>query len=204
MIAWSIGEAIRTGCFDEVIVSTDSVAIATVAREYGASVPFMRPAQLSDDLAGTAPVIRHAIEWFETQGKFADEICCIYATAPFVQQHDILVGLDQIVSKGYDYSFTVTSYPFPIQRALRFSPEGRLEMFWPENLNRRSQDLEEAYHDAGQFYWGRRSAWLAEKPIFSASSAPVILPRHHVQDIDTEEDWVRAEWLFRAMQRDRV
>ncbi len=202
MIAWSIEAAIRSGCFDDIIVSTDSPEIAAVAVEWGASTPFIRPTELADDHTGTVPVVRHAIQWFEAQRKAPEEICCIYATAPFVMAADILKGLDLIVSKGFDYAFTVTSYPFPIQRALRFLPSGQLQMFWPENQNRRSQDLEDSYHDAGQFYWGRRSAWLAEKPIFSGNSAPVILPRHRVQDIDTEEDWVRAEWLFKAMLKD--
>lgn len=202
MIAWPIREAIRSGCFDSIIVSTDSPDIATVARAHGADVPFMRPDQLSDDHTGTVPVIHHAIEWHAAQGKLPDEICCIYATAPLVRAHDILNGLERVTSGGFDYAFSVTSFAFPIQRALRLTAKGGIEMFWPENQNRRSQDLEEAYHDAGQFYWGRREAWLAEQPIFSASAAPVVLPRHRVQDIDTEEDWERAEWLFKAMRTD--
>jgi pseudaminic acid cytidylyltransferase len=204
MIAWPISEAIRSGCFDQVIVSTDCPKIAEVACAHGASAPFLRPADLSDDHTGTVPVIRHAVEWLQSQDREPDEVCCIYATAPFVQAGDIRRGLCEITSKDFDYAFSVTSYAYPIQRALRLVDGGRLEMFWPENLNRRSQDLEEAYHDAGQFYWGRRSAWLAEAPIFAASSAPVVLPRHRVQDIDTEEDWERAEWLFRAMMTDEA
>ncbi|MFZ5467440.1 MAG: pseudaminic acid cytidylyltransferase [Pseudomonadota bacterium] len=200
MIAWSIEAALQSGCFDHVIVSTDDAEIADVARAHGAAVPFMRPAELSDDHTGTIPVIRHAIEWFQRQGTAPEKVCCIYATAPFVRVEDIRQGLDVLGSTGCDYAFSVTSYAFPIQRALRLTATGRVEMFHPEHFNTRSQDLEEAYHDAGQFYWGQNSAWLAGKPIFSPAAAPVILPRHRVQDIDTPEDWERAEWMFKAMR----
>jgi len=108
--------------------------------------------------------------------------------------------LEILQGSGGDYAFSVTSYAFPIQRAIRLTPGGRVEMFNPEHFNTRSQDLEEAYHDAGQFYWGRGKAWLQGQMIFSPASLPVMLPRHRVQDIDTPEDWVRAEWLFKAMQ----
>ena len=200
MIAWSIEAALQSGCFDQVIVSTDDTEIAEVARTYGAAVPFMRPAELSDDHTGTIPVIRHAIEWFKQQGAVPGKVCCIYATAPFVRGENIQKGLDILDSTGSDYAFSVTSYAFPIQRALRLTAAGRVEMFHPEHFNTRSQDLEEGYHDAGQFYWGRSSAWLAGKPIFSPDAAPVMLPRHRVQDIDTPEDWERAEWMFKAMR----
>ncbi|OPG75004.1 pseudaminic acid cytidylyltransferase, partial [Pseudomonas ogarae] len=120
--------------------------------------------------------------------------------APFVRVEDIQRGLQILEETCGDYAFSVTSYAFPIQRAIRLTEQGRVEMFSPEHFNTRSQDLEEAFHDAGQFYWGRASAWLQGKMIFNPGSAPVLLPRHRVQDIDTPEDWVRAEWLFKAMQ----
>lgn len=200
MIAWSIEAALASGCFDAVIVSTDDTEIAEVARHYGADVPFMRPAELSDDYAGTVPVIRHATEWFIANGQAPDQVCCIYATAPFVTGEDIRRGFDALANNDCDYAFSVTSYAFPIQRAIRITPADRVEMFNPEHFNTRSQDLEEAYHDAGQFYWGRASAWLEGKILFGTYSVPVKLPRHLVQDIDTPEDWERAEWLFKAMQ----
>jgi N-acylneuraminate cytidylyltransferase len=200
MIAWSIEAALSSNCFDKVIVSTDDEEIAEVASIQGAMVPFMRPSELSGDYIGTHPVIRHAIEWLQKQGEIPEQVCCIYATAPFVRAHDIQKGLELLKKNGNDYTFSVTSYAFPIQRALRLTSEGRVEMFYPEKFNTRSQDLQEAYHDAGQFYWGKINAWLEEKPIFSSDSAPVILPRHRVQDIDTHEDWARAEWLFKAMK----
>lgn len=200
MIAWSIEAALASGCFDQVIVSTDDEEIAVVAQEYGAVAPFLRPAELSDDHTGTLPVVRHAIEWYKARGTLLDQVCCLYATAPFVRGEDIQRGLGVLEQTGADYAFSVTSYAFPIQRAIRITEAERVEMFHPEYFNTRSQDLEEAYHDAGQFYWGLASAWSEGKVIFSQASAPVILPRHRVQDIDTPEDWLRAEWMFKAMQ----
>ncbi|MGR7920565.1 pseudaminic acid cytidylyltransferase [Zobellella denitrificans] len=200
MIAWSIDAALQSGCFDRVMVSTDDAEIAEIARQYGAAVPFMRPAALSDDYTGTIPVIHHAIEWMREHGDEPTEVCCVYATAPFVTVADIQQGLRTLLTEQADYAFSVTSYAFPIQRALRLTADGRLEMFNPEHFTTRSQDLEEAWHDAGQFYWGRAEAWQQGKVIFGPHSVPVILPRHRVQDIDTMEDWQRAEWLFKAMQ----
>jgi len=200
IIAWSIEAALECDCFDEVIVSTDDVEIAEVAKQYGAASPFIRPDELSDDHTGTIPVIQHAIEWYRQHGQSPEHVCCIYATAPFVRADDIRQGLNSLLDMGCDYAFSVTSYDFPIQRAIYITSQGRVEMFQPEYMNTRSQDLEEAFHDAGQFYWGRADAWFAGKPIFSPNAAPVILPRYRVQDIDTPEDWTRAEWMFNAFQ----
>lgn len=200
MIAWSIEAALQSACFDRVIVSTDDIEIADVARQHGAEVPFMRPAELSDDHTGTIPVIRHAIEWCGQQEQSVEQACCLYATAPFVTAEDLRRGLEVLQDNSCDYAFSVTSYAFPIQRAIRINGNGRVEMFIPEHFNTRSQDLEEAFHDAGQFYWGRAEAWLQGKRTFAQDSLPVLLPRYRVQDIDTAEDWERAEWLFKAMQ----
>lgn len=200
MITWSIRAAINSQCFDRIIVSTDDEEIATVAKQHGAEVPFVRPSNLSDDHTGTIPVIAHAIGWQTQHGQPASEVCCLYATAPFVQAADLQRGLQVLQSSGADYAFSVTSYAFPIQRAIRITADQRVEMFQPEHLNTRSQDLPEAWHDAGQFYWGQAQAWLAARSLFSQGAAPVPLQRHRVQDIDTPEDWERAEWLFKAMQ----
>ena len=200
MIVWSIRAAINSQCFDRIIVSTDDSDIAEVANQHGAEVPFVRPANLSDDHTGTISVIAHAIGWQNQYGQTATEVCCLYATAPFVEATDLQRGLGVLKNTGAEYAFSVTSYAFPIQRAIRITAEKRVEMFQPEHFNTRSQDLPEAWHDAGQFYWGQAQAWLAAKPLFSQGSAPVPLPRYRVQDIDTPEDWERAEWLFKAMQ----
>lgn len=200
MIAWSIEAALQSGCFDQIVVSTDDAEIAEIARQHGAQVPFVRPAELSDDHTGTTAVIAHAINWFVAQGQTPTQVCCLYATAPFVSAEDLRRGLTVLTETGSDYAFSVTSYAFPIQRAIRITPAGRVEMFSAEHFNTRSQDLEEAYHDAGQFYWGRAEAWLRGRMIFSPAAAPVMLPRHRVQDIDMPEDWTRAEWMFKALQ----
>lgn len=203
MIVWSIEAALASGCFSQVIVSTDDDEIASVAEAHGASVPFRRPAALSDDYSGTGSVVAHAIEWLAEHDKAPQNVCCLYATAPFVQHDDLLAGMKALQGEFVDYAFSVTSYAFPIQRALRLTSEGRVAMFQPEHLTTRSQDLDEAWHDAGQFYWGRADAWQRGLPIFSQSAVPVVLPRHRVQDIDTPEDWRRAEWLFRAWQAEK-
>jgi N-acylneuraminate cytidylyltransferase len=201
MIAWSIAAAREAGCMDRIIVSTDDDEIARVARACGAETPFMRPAALADDHTGTAAVVAHAIRHFQASGVQPASVCCIYATAPFLRAQDLRAGLQALESTGCDYAFSVTSYAFPIQRAIRITPGGRVEPFQPEHLLTRSQDLEAAYHDAGQFYWGRPEAWLEQRPIFSAASTPLVLPRHRVQDIDTPEDWEHAELMFRTLQQ---
>lgn len=202
MIVWSIEAALASGCFDRVIVSTDDKEIAAVAEATkGAEVPFRRPAALSDDYTGTVPVIAHAIDWLCEHDQTPEIVCCLYATAPFVQPDDLRAGYERLkAGRDIDYAFSVTSYAFPIQRALRLTTEGRVAMLQPEHFTTRSQDLEEAWHDAGQFYWGRAEAWRTNTPIFGERAVPVKLPRHRVQDIDTPEDWRRAEWLFRAWQ----
>lgn len=200
IIAWSIEAALRSGCFDRVIVSTDDVEISDTAKAYGAEVPFARPPELSDDHTGTIAVIAHAIEWLRDRGQSPTQVCCLYATAPFVLADDLRRGLDVLERAGCDYSISVTSYAFPIQRAIRVTLAGRVEMFYPEHFGTRSQDLDEAFHDAGQFYWGRSEAWLTGKPVFSTESAAVVLPRYRVQDIDTPEDWIHAEGMFKVMR----
>ena len=200
MITWSIEAAKSSDCFDHIIVSTDDEEIAEVAKSYGAEVPFMRPVELSDDYAGTTEVIAHAISWLAEHSQPPAHVCCLYATAPCVQAEDIKRGLEVLNSTNAAYAFSVTSYEFPIQRAIRITQNQRVEMFQPEYFETRSQDLEEAWHDAGQFYWGQANAWLESMPIFSKNSAPVHLPRNRVQDIDTPEDWERAERMFKALQ----
>lgn len=204
MIAWTIEAAISSGCFDRILVSTDDAEIAEISRGLGAVVPFMRPAALADDYAGTTVVVAHAIEWQIAAGDAPSAVCCLYATAPMLQAEDIRRGLDLLQSQECSYAFSVTSYPCPIQRAFRIDAVGRVEMFDPARFAARSQDLEVAYHDAGQFYWGRPEAWLGQLPIFSPVSVPVVLPRYRVVDIDTPEDWMRAQLAFeivRGMER---
>ena len=200
MIAWSIEVALESQCFDKVIVSTDDDEIAQIAKQYGAEVPFMRPKILADDYTGTSAVIKHAAEWALDNDWCPTHLCCIYATAPFLQPQDLQHSQLQLEHQQCDFVFSATSFPFPIQRAIKINKQGRAEMFQPEYENVRSQDLEEAFHDAGQFYWGRTDAWLHSKAMFNEHSMPFILPRHRVQDIDTQEDWQRAELMFKALE----
>jgi N-acylneuraminate cytidylyltransferase len=195
MIAWSIEAAKTSGLFDRIIVSTNDTEIAAVAKQWGAEVPFMRPDELSNDYTGTTEVIAHATRWFLNQGLDVTAVCCIYATAPFLQVADLRCGLEALNSGDWNYAFTVTDFAAPIFRSFKQTSEGGIEMFFPEHFSTRSQDLPTALHDAGQFYWGRPAAWLEGKCIFAWHSKPVVIPRWRVQDIDTQDDWERAEIL---------
>ncbi len=200
MLAWSIEAAIKSKCFDRIICSTDDEKIANIAQEYGAEIPFMRPKYLSDNHTGTVPVISHAIEQLQRNGDKIDLACCVYATAPFIKPIDLQNSLKEMQNNDLDFCFSVTSYPFPIQRSIRLTSNKRCMMLQPEMFQKRSQDLEELYHDAGQFYWGTPKSWLEGRLLFSKNTMPYILPRHRVQDIDTMEDWKRAELMFKASQ----
>jgi pseudaminic acid cytidylyltransferase len=204
MIAYSIEAAKNVGIFDRIIVSTDSKEIASIAKKFGAEVPFMRPHKLADDHTGTDAVIFHVLKRLMEDGEEIDYICCIYATAPFVKAEYIIKGYNMLRDEHATSCFSVTTYPFPIFRSLKINSQNRLEMFWPEYRETRSQDLPEAYHDAGQFYWADAKKYLKEKQFYSKDAVPVILPRYLVQDIDTIEDWVTAELMFRSQQLTRV
>lgn len=200
IIAYSIQAAQNSGLFDHILVSTDDEEIAAVAKEWGAEIPFMRPQQLADDFTGTNAVVRHAIQQMNTYGTPVDFACCIYATAPFVQAAYLRQGFQRLEESGKSFAFSVTTFPFPIQRAIRLTKDGDIDAMFPQYAASRSQDLEETYHDAGQFYWGKAQSFLDDVAIFSSASIPVVLPRHLVQDIDTLEDWIRAELMFRAWE----
>lgn len=199
MIAWPILAAQNSELFEHIIVSTDDSEIAEVAKQWGAEVPFIRPSELANDYADTTEVIAHATQWVLEQNWPITAVCCIYATAPFVQANDLKSGLDKLESGNWEYAFSVTDFASPIFRSFKAHSEGGVEMFFPEYFANRSQDLPRALHDAGQFYWGRPSAWLESKCIFEQHSAPVLIPRWRVQDIDSEEDWVRAEIIAPAV-----
>jgi N-acylneuraminate cytidylyltransferase len=201
IIAWSIEAALRSGCFDRIVVSTDDDEIAEVAVRHGAEAPFRRPPELADDHAPTLPVVAHAVDWLRAHGAAPDAVCCIYATAPLVAAQDLRRGLELLLGSGVDYVFTCTTFPFPVQRALTRDPSGRIAMLHPEHAATRSQDLPEAFHDAGQFYWGTADAWTGRRPIYGRA-LPLMIPRHRVQDIDTPEDWARAELLHRLLSED--
>lgn len=200
MIAHSIRAAHQVGLFDRIMVSTDSDEIMRIAREHHAETPFKRPAEISNDKASTEDALIHALRWLSEQGAPADFFCCIYATAPFVRPADIRRGHELLRTENATTAFAVTTYAYPIFRSLRINSRGRIEMLWPENLHKRSQELPEVYHDAGQFYWGNTLPFLQEPQLYSSNSIPVVIPRHLAQDIDTPEDWVVAEKMFLASQ----
>jgi pseudaminic acid cytidylyltransferase len=199
IISYSIKAAKESGVFDHIVVSTDSEIIAETANFYGAEVPFVRPRELSDDQTPTAPVILHALKSLCESGTSPRYACCIYATAPFVRPEYIRQGYETLTSRKISSVFSITTFPFPIFRALRQTKEGHLEMFWPEHELTRSQDLPTAYHDAGQFYWIDCAVFMKEQKIYGPDAMPVILPRYMVQDIDTPEDWQTAERMFHAL-----
>ncbi|MEJ0037609.1 MAG: pseudaminic acid cytidylyltransferase [Gammaproteobacteria bacterium] len=203
LLARTIDLLRSAGVFDRIIVSTDDEEIVQVALSAGAEVPFRRPPELSGDRVITAPVIEHAIQSMDGLGSMASFVCCVYPGAAIASVADIRAGLEKLCSSDFDYVFAGTSFPYPIQRALRFLPDGGCAMFWPEHKETLSQDLEHAYHDAGQFYWGTRAAWLEHRPVFSPRSHLLVVPRYRVQDIDTPEDWERAEMIFQFIQQER-
>ena len=200
IIAYSIKAALESNLFEKIIVSTDDKEIAEIAKQYGAEVPFLRPKKLSDDFVGTNDVIKHSVNWYLMQDIKIDYVCCIYATAPFVRVKYLRQGFELLKHSNQSFAFSVTSFPFPIQRAFRIN-KGKVSMFYPGNFLSRSQDLEEAYHDAGQFYWGDPQAFLDDKVMFSECSIPVVLPRYLVQDIDKIEDWKRAELMYKSLMK---
>ena len=187
MIAWSIAAARESGAFDHVVVSTDDAEIAAIACAEGAQAPFLRPAELADDHTTMVPVIARAIEAVAAAGlEEASQVCYLYATAPFVQAEDLRRGQAKLETEDCDFVLSVTSYAFPIQRALRLRPGNRVQMVQPEHPLTRSQDLEEAWRD-GCKIMGERSVGR-------------VLPPDRVQDIDTLEDWRCAEIMFQALQ----
>ena len=200
IIDWAIKAALASKYIDLVIVSTDDNEIANVAIESGAQVPFIRPSYLSDDNTVLNKVIIHALN---EVGKVYDVnyVCTILPTAALIRPKDIDEAFKMLsVSQRHDFLLSVTDYSFPIQRAIKINEENEISMFHPEHLNTRSQDLDKAWHDAGQFYWGKAIAWLEDRNIFSSKTLPYKLPGYRVQDIDTIDDWYRAELIFKILR----
>jgi pseudaminic acid cytidylyltransferase len=195
LIAYSIEIAIESKLFDRIVVSTDSEEIAKLAKKYGAEILY-RPKELADDYSRSDEVFNHAINNINKDSRYK-YACMIYATAPFLQIKYLKEGFKKLKNSDACYSFSATSFEYPIWRGFRIK-DGRCEMFWPENYSKRSQDLEEAYHDAGQFYW-KKLTCKNDDIFFSKYSIPIIIPRYLVQDIDTIEDFIRAEKMYKAL-----
>ena len=200
MLAHAIIAAKASRLFEHVVVSTDDEEISAIARDWGAETPFVRPDELANDYTATAPVIAHGIQACRSLGWVFDNVCCIYPSVPFIQTDDLEGALGNLIETGADYCFPVTEFPSAIQRALRRLGDGTMQPFYPQFETTRTQDLEAAYHDAGQFYWGKASAWLHNPRIHSGGIGYVI-PNWRVIDIDTPEDWLRAEAMYKAFQR---
>jgi len=201
IIGWSIAAASRAHSINRIVVSTDDEEIAGIAQAEGAEVPFRRDEALADDHAGTVPVIADAVRRL----CLSDDtpVCCLYPTAPFVEPADLDAGLDLLRNNGADYVTSVTTFAYPVQRALRRFASGQVEMLDASLARTRSQDLEEAWHDAGQFYWASAKTWASEADLFASKAYGLPIPRHCVQDIDTQEDWARAELMMRVLQQER-
>lgn len=202
IIAYSIKAALDSGCFDTVMVSTDSEEIAQVARQFEAQVPFMRSAKTSDDFATTGDVMLEVLDRYAENGKFFDTIACIYATAPFVSAESILGAMDLMETRHFDSVFTAVAYSYPVQRSLRMR-DHRIEMRYPEYKNARSQDLEPVYHDAGQFYISNVEAFRREKGFWGRNTGALVLSELEVQDLDTETDWKLAELKYGLLHGDK-
>jgi N-acylneuraminate cytidylyltransferase len=200
IIAYPIKAALDAQIFDKVIVSTDDAEIAELSKNLGAEVPFMRPPELSDDYATTHQVINHTLTWLSQNSVRPKTLCCIYPAAPFVTSNMLKNAHEKLIESNHDYVFPVVEFESAVQRALKINPNNSLEPVFPEYQNTRTQDLQAFYHDAGQFYFGKSTAFLANLSIFSNAS-PIIMSRNHVQDIDNPEDWDRAELLFKTIKR---
>lgn len=198
IIAYSIRAALDSGIFDEVMVSTDSEEIAEIARAYGAKVPFMRSAKTSDDFATTADVLMEVLERYQEMDRTFDVMSCIYPTAPFVTPQKLQSAYDTLKKEQAVMAMPVVAFSYPPQRS--YILQGNmLEMKWKENYNKRSQDLEKMYHDAGQFYMYQVDAFVRLKGQMTESIVPVIVDEMEVQDIDNETDWKLAEQKYRLM-----
>lgn len=197
IIAYSIEAAIQSNLFDEVIVSTDSEEIAEIAKKYGAKIPFLRSEKNSNDFATTFDVIQEVLEWYSDKNITINKASCIYATAPFITSNLLIQADQNLTSNQFDTVFPVTRFGFPIQRAIKkTNNSGKMELFQPEHLNSRSQDLEPAFQDAGQFYFFIPNEILKKKKLWTDNSGIIEIDELLAQDIDTETDWKLAELKY--------
>lgn len=201
VIAYPIQAALDSGLFEEVVVTTDDDEIAEVAKKYGASVPFKRPEALSGDHVATAPVLIHAIEWFEQQGHEVTEMTNIYPANPFITSELLVEAAEYWKSQQTDYCFAVSEFESAPQRALTMNASGRVEALYPEFTKTRTQDLPRTFYNAGMFYFTKAQVFKKGVPMHSEAASPFFLPRHMAHDIDTEADWVYAETIYEIVKR---
>lgn len=200
IIAYSIKAALSSGVFDEVMVSTDDAEIACVARQYGATVPFLRSEDNANDYATTADVIEEVLDRYATIGETFDIVGCIYATAPFITPERLKEAVNKLEGSKCDSVFSCVEFSYPILRSLIIDDEGYIKMKWPEYMNSRSQDLERHYHDAGQFYLSKVKAFKKTKGFWGERTAPIVLSEMEVQDLDTLTDWKLAEMKYKIIR----
>lgn len=195
IIAYSIEAAVNSGLFDRVVVSTDCSEIADISLDWGGEVPFLRDSVLSNDFTGTLPVVQDAIVRLNLD-ELRDNVCCLYATAPFVTPEVLVDSFNGWIEAGAEYCFSVAKYRSPTQRCFELVGDKRVKMLYPEMFDMRSQDLVDTYYDAGQFYWGKAAAFMQNMVMFSEVSYAYTLSDNLVQDIDTVDDWIRAEKMY--------
>lgn len=203
IIYWPINIAIQSKLFDKVIVSTDDKNIANLANQFGADTPYIRPKELADDFTGTIEVIKHAIEWAIESNLDVESVCCIYPTSVFLTAKVLKLANKVIQEKKWKYVVSVTDFDYPIQKALKITDSGGLEMNDPDFFKTRTQDLARNVHDAAQFYWGPKDSWLNGEHFFQNESYPIEIDRNKVYDIDNEKDWFIAENMFKIINNER-
>lgn len=201
MISYSIEAAQNSTLFDSVLVSTDDQEIAQISQDFGAEIPFLRPAELADDFADTLSVVKHTLLFLQEQGQLPEYVCCIYATAPFISATVLQAAYRQLLDTQADYVFSAAAFDFPVQRGFVLTPNQRSKMLFPDHFGTRSQDLPAVFHDAGQFYWGKAAAFLEKYPVFTEKSSPFVLSSMQVQDIDTLDDWQIAEFKYQYWRK---
>lgn len=199
IIAYSIQAALQSGLFSDIIVSTDDIEIAEIAKAYGAQVPFLRSNETANDFATTFDVIKEVIQEYNIRNKSFDYVCCLYACAPFVKPENLISGFDLLIQRKFDSVFPIIPFSFSIQRALKFNHE-KVSFFYPEFSLSRSQDLENAFHDAGQFYWMNTNDCLNKNGILTDNSGAIVISELEGQDIDNEVDWKLAELKYELLQ----
>ena len=197
IIAYSIEAALNTGLFDEVMVSTDDMEIADVARQFGANVPFMRSAETASDFATTADVLREVVAKYKELGLEFDNFCCFYATAPLVQSKDVVAAYERLQQSHFTCVYPVVQFSYPIWRSLDLAEDGTMKRHWPEYENSRSQDLPKEYHDSGTFYWYKTKEWMSG----NIKIGGIVVDETSVQDIDNETDWKLAEMKYKLLQQ---
>ncbi len=200
IIAYSIETAWQSQLFDTVMVSTEDAEIAAVAKTFGGEVPFLRTEMNADDFATTADVLLEVLQQYEKTGQTFEYVCCIYPTAPFIREDILAKAWELLKKEKFTSVFPVTAFDFPIQRALKVNTSGKIQLFQPEHRSTRSQDLEPAYRDAGQFYWLDVPRFMEEQQVWTDNSGVVILSEMEAHDIDTEQDWQIAEFKYQYQQ----